>query len=207
MIRRSILAVPVAAVLASAVVAGCGGSGGSHSGSSTSQGSSSGQQPGPAPKESNPPGDIPDNQVYVAYHPAGGGFTVKVPEGWARASAHGATTFSDKLNSIQISSARAAGAPTVRSIDATVVPQLKKQQPSFSPGKVTAVSRQGGQAIRITYQADSAPNQVTGKVVRDAVERYTFFHQGRQVTLTLTGPVNADNVDPWRIVSDSFRWQ
>jgi hypothetical protein len=24
--------------------------------------------------------------------------------------------------------------------------------------------------------------------------------------LTLTGPVGADNVDPWKIVTDSFKW-
>ncbi|MGW7755716.1 hypothetical protein ACWGK6_30135 [Streptomyces violaceusniger] len=46
-----------------------------------------------------------------------------------------------------------------------------------------------------------------GKSVRDSVERYVFFHYGRQVVLTLTGPTGADNVDPWRIVSDSLRWQ
>jgi len=47
---------------------------------------------------------------------------------------------------------------------------------------------------------------VTGKVVRDAFERYTFYRAGKRVDLTLSGPTNADNVDPWRIVSDSLRW-
>jgi hypothetical protein len=27
------------------------------------------------------------------------------------------------------------------------------------------------------------------------------------LTLTLSGPTNADNVDPWKIVTDSVRWQ
>lgn len=54
---------------------------------------------------------------------------------------------------------------------------------------------------------DIPDNQVIGKSVRDSVERYVFFHYGRQVVLTLTGPTGADNVDPWRIVSDSLRWQ
>jgi hypothetical protein len=26
------------------------------------------------------------------------------------------------------------------------------------------------------------------------------------VTLTLSGPKDADNVDPWRLVTDSLRW-
>jgi hypothetical protein len=31
-------------------------------------------------------------------------------------------------------------------------------------------------------------------------------HDGREVVLTLSGPKGADNVDPWRIVTDSLRW-
>jgi len=60
--------------------------------------------------------------------------------------------------------------------------------------------------ILLTYQGDSTPDQVTGKVVRDAFERYTFSRAGKRIDLTLSGPTNADNVDPWRIVSDSLRW-
>ncbi len=47
---------------------------------------------------------------------------------------------------------------------------------------------------------------MTGKVAREAFERYTYFKAGTRVDLTLSGPTNADNVDPWRIVSDSLRW-
>ncbi|GAA2328934.1 hypothetical protein [Streptomyces cuspidosporus] len=209
MTKRGILAVPAAMALTAAVVAGCSGGGGSgsHSGSSAPSGSSSAHKTGPAPTESNPPGDIPDNQVYVAYHPSGGGFTVKVPEGWARSSARTTTTFSDKLNKIEITPAPAPAAPTAQSVRTKVVPTLKKQTKHFALGKVTTVSRKGGHAVLVTYQADSAPNPVTGKAVRDSVETYVFFHNGHQVTLTLAGPTGADNVDPWRIVSDSLRWQ
>ncbi|MGV9849520.1 hypothetical protein ACWDWU_12175 [Streptomyces sp. NPDC003442] len=208
MSKRAILAVPAAVALTTAVVAGCAGSGGgSHSGSKASSGASSTQRTGPAPAESNPPGDIPDNQVYVAYRPPAGGFTVKVPEGWARSATHATTTFSDKLNKVEIAQASAGTAPTVQSVRAHMVPALRKQAPHFALGGVTTVHRKAGSAIRITYRTDSPPNQVTGKRVRDSVERYVFFHNGRQVVLTLAGPVGADNVDPWRIVSDSLRWQ
>ncbi|AUA08596.1 hypothetical protein GTZ89_28875 [Streptomyces sp. SID8382] len=208
MSKRAILAVTAAVALTTVVVAGCSGSGGgSHSGSKATSGSSSAQRPGPAPTESNPPGDIPDNQVYVAYRPPAGGFTVKVPEGWARSSAHGTTTFSDKLNKVEILRSSAGTAPTVQSVKAGMVPALRRQAPHFSLGSVTTVHRKAGQAIRITYQTDSAPDPVTGKAVRDSVERYVFFHNGREAVLTLTGPTGADNVDPWRVVSDSLRWQ
>ncbi|WP_435896994.1 hypothetical protein [Streptomyces niveus] len=83
----------------------------------------------------------------------------------------------------------------------------RKTVPSFSPGKASTVTRHDGRAVLLTYQGDSAPDEVTGKTVRDAFERYSFHHQGREVDLTLSGPVGADNVDPWRIVSDSLRWQ
>ena len=71
---------------------------------------------------------------------------------------------------------------------------------------MTTVKRHAGPAIRITYLADAPPNPVTGKRGTDAVERYVFFHNGREAVLTLSGPKGADNVDPWRIVTDSVRW-
>lgn len=182
-------------------MAGCGSSSSAPpSGSATSSTK-------PAPAESNPAGDIPDNQAYVAYQPAGGGLTVKVPEGWARTTTGSAVTFTDKLNRIEIASAKAKAAPTAQSVKSAVVPVLQRQVPKFQLGKVTVVSRPAGQAVLLTYRGDSAPDAVTGKVVHDAFERYSFFQGGRQVDLTLSGPVGADNVDPWRIVTDSFRWQ
>ena len=36
--------------------------------------------------------------------------------------------------------------------------------------------------------------------------RYEFFRNGQTVALTLAGPLGADNVDPWRHITDSFRW-
>src|SRR5262245_5381289 len=34
--------------------------------------------------EDNPPGDIPDNQAFVPYTSANGGYAISMPEGWAR---------------------------------------------------------------------------------------------------------------------------
>jgi hypothetical protein len=160
-----------------------------------------------APTESNPPGDIPDNQAYVAFTPPGGGFSVKIPEGWASTTAGAATTFTDKLNQVEVSTAKAATAPTAASVTATDVPSLGGQVPKFTLGTVSTVTRPAGPAVLVTYQGDSPPNPVTGKVVRDAFERYVFFQAGTRVDLTLSGPTNADNVDPWRTVTDSLRWQ
>ena len=202
--------------LVAAVTAGCSGST-SHSGSGTTAPSPSASSAGggsagqaAAPTESNPPGDIPDNQVYVAYRPTGGaftGFTLKVPEGWARTTQGGTTSFTDKLNTIRITAVSATNAPTVGSVTNTVVPQLRSQTAKFAAPKVSEVNRHAGRVVRLTYQGDSAKDPVTGKVVRDAFERYAFYRSGHEVDLTLSGPVKADNVDPWRIVSDSFAWR
>ncbi len=54
--------------------------------------------------EINAAGDIPDNQAFVAFTPPAGGFSVKVPEGWARTEAGGVVTFTDKANSVHITS-------------------------------------------------------------------------------------------------------
>ncbi|MFB7496283.1 hypothetical protein ACFC09_16595 [Streptomyces sp. NPDC056161] len=159
----------------------------------------------PPPTESNPPGDIPDNQAYVAFQ--GNGFTVRVPEGWARGTQGADTVYTDKLNTVRITETTAAAAPTVASVGKEVVPRLRGQVPKFASAEVSQVSRKGGQAVRLTYQGDSATDPVTGKVVRDAFERYAFHRAGREVDLTLSGPVGADNVDPWRIVTDSFTWR
>lgn len=60
--------------------------------------------------------------------------------------------------------------------------------------------------IVITYQGTSAPNAVTGKTGADAFERYDYWRNGHEVALTLSGPADADNVDPWRTITDSLQW-
>jgi hypothetical protein len=100
----------------------------------------------------------------------------------------------------------AASAPTITSAKATEVPAIQSASQRFSLQKVETVKRKAGDAVLITYKADSPVDPVTGKVVPDAVERYEFWKNGTEAIVTLTGPVKADNVDPWRTVTDSFTW-
>ncbi len=188
---------PIIGAVLALGAAGCGSSSPSPSSSA----------PKPNAPEVSPAGDIPDNQAYVAYTPPGASFFVKVPEGWARTDgANGRTTFTDKLNSIEMQAVAAKVAPTPASARSTELPQLAKSVPGFKTGTVSTVSRTAGTAVRITYQATSAVNPVTGKSQTNAVERYLFFHNGKDVVLTLSGPKGADNVDPWKIVTDSLRY-
>jgi hypothetical protein len=178
-------------IVVAAVLGACGSSAGSSSSS---------------PAENSPPGDIPDNQAYVPYAPPGAGYRVKVPEGWARTSAGGAVMFTDKLNSIRMESVPAKAAPTVATARRVLVPKLQQAVHGFALRSVASVQRKGGTAIRIAYGAAAPASAVTNRARRDDVERYVFFHRGRDVVLTLSGPKGADNVDPWRLVTDSLRW-
>lgn len=162
------------------------------------------QPPKPVATESNPPGDIPDNQAFVTFQ--GPSFSVKVPEGWARSVTATTTSFTDKLNRIEVMPSTPSAAPTPQSVTSTVVPELNRSVPRFAMGKISEVTRPAGKVVLVTYQGDSAQDPVTGKVIRDAFERYLFYRGGKQLTLTLVGPVNADNLDPWKLVSDSVRW-
>jgi hypothetical protein len=162
--------------------------------------------PAAAGTETPPPGDIPDTTVYVPFSPTAGKYRVKVPEGWARTVSSGAVSFTDKLNTITVQLVKASSAPTEASARATEIPGLQSSQHSFALTGVTSVTRSAGPALLIKYTADSQPDPVTGKVYTDAVERYEFYRNGTEAIVTLSGPSGADNVDPWRTVTDSLRW-
>ncbi|MFF2851226.1 hypothetical protein ACFVT5_33565 [Streptomyces sp. NPDC058001] len=211
--RRPLAAAVTGLVLVTAAgAAACSSS--SHTSANSSAASSSGadapassSSPGAVPAESNPPGDIPDTQVFVPYAPSGGGLTVKVPEGWSRTAQGGATVFSDKFNTVKVERVAATSAPTVNSVRSQDIPAVRSASKNFSLVKVTDVRRAGGSAVLAEYRVDSPPDQVTGKSVQLDVQRYVFYRAGQgTAVLTLSGAVGADNVDPWRIVTDSFRW-
>jgi hypothetical protein len=77
----------------------------------------------------------------------------------------------------------------------------------FSLVKITTGQRAGITVVLVRYQGDSPKDPVTGKVVRDTSQRYVYHHGGQRLDLTLPGPTNADNVDPWLIVSESVKWR
>jgi hypothetical protein len=202
--RKRAVALTAVAALA-LVVAGCGSKSSSSGSASSSTTSTTTAQANPKTAEVSPAGDIPDNQAYVAYSPTGGSYSVKVPEGWAESRTTAATTFTDKLNSITIEAIPAKAALTAAEAKKVDLARLAAQK-GFAAESVSAVHRSAGTAVRIKYLADSKPDSVTGKVTKDAVERYVFFHNGERVVLTLSGPKGADNVDPWKIVTNSVRW-
>jgi hypothetical protein len=195
-----------ATLLATLAFAACGSSSNNATSKNTTSTTTSG---GVTPKtpEASPSGDIPDTQVYVPYTDAAGPFTVKVPEGWARTTTNGVVSFTDKLNTIALETVNAASAPTVASANANEVPTIARTAKNYKAVSTTTKTRKGGATVLVQYRADSTPDAVTGKVIKLAVLRYEFWRNGKEGILTLSGPVTADNVDPWNLVSDSFTWK
>jgi hypothetical protein len=186
-------------------IAGCSSSPGTGSAPNASP-SAPAASAGAAATESPPPGDIPDSTAYVPYRPASGQYEVKVPEGWARTSSAATASFTDKLNTITVQVVKAAAAPTVASARATEAGQVQAAGHRVTVTGVGTVTRSAGTVVVIRYSADSQPDPVTGKVYKNSVERYEYYRNGTEAIVTLTAPAGADNVDPWRTVTDSFRW-
>jgi hypothetical protein len=195
--RRHIIAVG-ALLLGAVLLAACGGG-------SSGQSSSSGAGAAPA-TDASPPGDIPDTQAFVAFTSPEHGFTMKVPEGWAQTQDGTATVFADKFNSIRVETTPTATAPTAASVSATVVPALRASVPGFVAGKVSTVQRSAGTTVVVTYRGDSNANAVTHKRIALDFERYLYWKNGTEATVTLAAPVGSDNVDPWRTITNSFAW-
>jgi hypothetical protein len=158
-----------------------------------------------AQQEKNPPGDIPDSQVFITYS-SPLGLSLKVPEGWARTERDDGARFADKYNVVDLSVTAVAAAPSEASAKEAELPALVKAGSNVEPGKVDRVTLKGGPAIRIRYNADSQANPVTHRQLRLEHERYLFYHDGRQAALDLSAPVGADNADQWRLMANSLRW-
>jgi len=156
-------------------------------------------------KEASPSGDIPDNTQYVRnIFDKRASFVV--PEGWSRQETANSLTFTDKLNTVALKLSAAPAPVTAQGVITSEFPTIQKSESNASGAHVESVTLKGGHAILLTYQRDGLPNDVTGKFVREAVERFTLVRGTTRVDLILSCPTTADNVDPWRIISNSFTW-
>jgi hypothetical protein len=61
--------------------------------------------------------------------------------------------------------------------------------------------------VKTTYSRLSAADPVTGKRLRIVVDRYEYGSRGEVAVLDLATPVGVDNVDAYRMISQSFEWQ
>jgi hypothetical protein len=156
--------------------------------------------------EINPPGDIPDSQVFVKFS-SPLGFTIKVPEGWARQDDAGKTVFSDKYNKIVLSSDALVKPLDLAFAKAALATDIEKTGRAVNILKIVNAKLKSGDAVRVIYESNSEPNSVTNKQIREENERYYFARDGKLVWLDLSAPKGADNVDQWQLISSSFRWK
>lgn len=156
--------------------------------------------------EVSPPGDIPDNQAFIVFS-SPTGFSVKVPEGWARKDGANETVFSDKYNRITLTTGSLSQPLDLAYAKSTLAPEIEKSGRAVKIVKISDVKLKSGKAIKISYDANSEPNEVTNKQVRQENERFYYSKDGKLVALGLTAPKGADNVDQWKMISSSFRWK
>jgi hypothetical protein len=195
--RLALIAIPVV------VLAGCGSSSSSKPAAPASGG---GGSPGAlsADATSAATGDIPDNQNFLTFKDGKAGFSMRYPEGWAQKAIPGGVSFQDKNNLVR-ATVNGGRAPTTASVTAELA-KLKAKDPSLKAKTPQAVTVKGKSAIKVTYTTTSAPNQVTGKRVTLMVDRYELAKNGKVAVLDLGTPTGVDNVDAYRMMSESFTW-
>lgn len=157
--------------------------------------------------EQNPVGDIPDNQAFVPYASPSGGYTLQVPEGWARTENGTGVSFADKLDGVRVSVTDAATAPTAKTAPGKEVAALRQSGRAVQITSVRDVQLPTGPSVLVEYTSNSEPNAVTGKQVRLENNSYLIFKNGKLATLTLWAPLGADNVDQWQQIAKSFAWK
>ena len=219
-LRLHFLAVPLALLAIVGWVAGCGSDANNSGGSGTTSAAttpaqtattaakpscgSSSVAAGASEAASTATGDIPDNQQFLTFRNRSGGYSISYPEGWARAGSGDAVTFQDKSNTITIKVTQ-GGKPTTASV-ASELKQEATSDPCLSAGSPQATTAGPNQVIKVTYTTQGQKSPVTGQRPKITVDRYVYSQGGRVATVDLATPVGVDNVDAYRMISESFRW-
>ena len=142
----------------------------------------------------------------MTYDSVAGGYSLDVPEGWARTINGANVQFIDHFDGVEVTLTQTNTAPTVESVRTQQVLDLEKMGRAVRDVQVQSKQLANGSSILITYTSDSEPNAVTGKQIRIENNRYLFFHNGKLAALTLWAPQGADNVDQWSRMANSFKW-
>ena len=197
------LAVWSLSVAAALAAGGCGSS--SHK-ASTSGSAGAGAGALSAEAKSAATGDIPDNQVFLVFRNRSAGYSIKYPEGWTQLGSSKDVTFKDKNNLVHIV---VAAGPTPTPQQASVeLARLRRSTRSLAlTSAPKRVAIKGNQVVKSGYSTQSAPNPVTGKRVTLLVDRYQLGAGGKMATVDLGTPRGVDNVDAYRLMIESFKWQ
>lgn len=222
MSARCLTGALAALLLVAAAAAGCGGghanesatgartvTGPSPSSAATTTASGTATQPDAgaltAEAQQAAAGDIPDNQVFLTYRNPTEGYSIKVPEGWARTGSGARVTFRDKNNVVRIEIA--PGSRTTPAAAKAELARTARNTPSLHFQQLTAARAAGKPAVKVVYSTASPPSPVTGKRVTLVVDRYYVPGPGKHAVVDLGTPQDVDNVDAYRLMIESFRWR
>jgi hypothetical protein len=156
--------------------------------------------------EKSPLGDIPDTQAFVKYTSTQGGYSLEVPEGWARTVHEPDVSFIDKFNGVNLAVVKTDKIPTTTTIKDNQAAELVKNGRAVKIQGIKEVTLPIGKVIIVKFESNSEPNSVTNKQVRQDNENYYYYKDGKMAVLTLWAPLGADNVDQWKKMSESMSW-
>ncbi|MCW3067513.1 MAG: hypothetical protein JWL67_138 [Solirubrobacterales bacterium] len=212
MLKRTAALPLLAAALLGASACGSSSSSSSSSSSTASSSASAGGTAAPeggaalaADAKSAATGDIPDTQNFLTLNAPHLRVSMLYPEGWTVQESAGGASIKDKNNLVRITLSHGSP-PTTASVQAQLA-ALKQSTPSLTPGTVQSITLKSGPAVKATYTTQSAPNPVTGKQVTLMVDHYVLSKGGRLATVELGTPKGVDNVDAYKRMIESFKWQ
>ncbi len=161
--------------------------------------------PAPEASGSTTGGDIPDNAVFLTYKDAAHAFSIDYVEGWQVTTSTDGVQVRDKDSSETVTIV-----PPVTDVAAYVsgtdLPALQATPP-FRLEKQDTVKIHGQDIIHLLYHVPSPPDPVTGKQVPSTVDRYYVPGTNGLAIVSLSTPNGVDNVDAFRQMIESFKWQ
>ena len=149
-------------------------------------------------------GDVPDNAVFLTYHQATLGFSIKYVEGWQVTTQPDGVVIRDKDSSETVAVVATTAEPAAYA-SGTDLPALQGQA-GFKLIKQDTVKVGGSTYVHIAYHLPSPPDPVTGKQVPSTVDRYYIKGTGTIAIVSLATPDGVDNVDAFRLMIESFKW-
>ena len=149
-------------------------------------------------------GDVPDNAVFLTLK-SGQGFSIQYVEGWQVTTQPDGVLIHDKDSSETV---KLVNLPTDMAayITSTDLPSLQSQA-GYKLIKQDAIKVGGATYQHLAYHVLSPADAVTGKQVPLTVDRYYVPGPSKLAIVSLSSPDGVDNVDAFRQMIASFRWQ
>lgn len=137
-----------------------------------------------------------------------GGYSIQYIEGWTvmeNSPANVDIRDKDSSESVQIEPLVADNLSAyVQQVD---IPKLKINNTAFAAQDPTTMILNGRSIVKLSYTSISRPDPVTGKQRKVTSDRYYLPGTKRLAIITLTTPIDVDNVDAFNQILNSFKWK